>query len=155
MHSLLSQHFLDFGASINDPSKMHHDIEATCNALAALEVQSYYRKTDPPPACDLRPYEEVIARMRGESLADVVFSGEMVRDYPSLRELVGGEQASISTLHFIAGAHLFLFVGTEAGTLLGVPVSAREGEPLVVVREGRRAGSAVRYIRIFGSIIFY
>jgi hypothetical protein len=72
--------------------------------------------------------------MRGESLAEVLFSGEMLRDYPSLPELLRGEQASISTLHFIAGAHLFLFVGTQGGKLLGVPVSAREGEPLVLVR---------------------
>jgi hypothetical protein len=57
MASLLAQHFLDFGNTINDFTKTERDIDAACTAISAIEVQSYYKKTEPPPVHDLREFE--------------------------------------------------------------------------------------------------
>jgi hypothetical protein len=154
LHSLLTQHFLDFGNTINDFAKSEAEIDAVCTQLVALEVQSYYKKSE--PACDqgLKEFEAAIAKMRSESLGEVLFSSELLRDYPTLSELFASEQPSISTMHFIAGVHLFLFVGTTAGTLFAVPVSTRVGEPLALVRDTHRSGSSVRYIRVFNGNLF-
>lgn len=47
-----------------------------------------------------------------------------------------------------------MFVGTVNGTLLGMPVSTRVGEAMVLVRDRHREGAAVRYIRIFNGNLF-
>lgn len=47
-----------------------------------------------------------------------------------------------------------MFIGTTAGTLFAVPVSARLGEPLVIVRDTHRSGAAVQYIRVFNGNLF-
>ena len=45
-------------------------------------------------------------------------------------------------------------MGTNKGTVFAVPVSTRLGEPFVLIRDQRRVGAAVRYIRVFNGILF-
>lgn len=65
--------------------------------------------------------------MKSENLAEVLFCNDLLKDYPAINDYFSQEQPSISTLHFIAGVHLFMFVGTNAGTLFAIPVSTRIG----------------------------
>ena len=78
----------------------------------------------------------------------------MLEEYPDLRRIFEGEKASISSLHFVGGAALFLFLGTEDGTLFGIPFSAKSGEPLMMLRDLRRRGSRVMYVRVFEGSLF-
>lgn len=43
------------------------------------------------------------------------------------------EEACISTLHYVSGNALFLWVGTEGGKLWGVPMSVKSDEDIVLV----------------------
>lgn len=84
----------------------------------------------------------------------MLFSSDLLRDYPAIHDYFAHEQPSISTLHFIGGTSLFMFVGTVGGTVWATPVSARVGEPLVLVEDRHRGGAAVRYIRVFNGNLF-
>jgi len=92
--------------------------------------------------------------MRNESLASIIFCPDVLKDYPTLSSHFEGERASISGLHFIGGTSLFLFIGTESGKLFAVPISTRTNEPIMIIKDERRCGSAVRYIRVFGNSLF-
>lgn len=130
------------------------EIDNVCKQIAGLEIQSYYKKPEPQEVQSLKEYEAFIAKMRSENLAEVLFAQDLIKDYPSINDIFSKEQPSISTLHFIAGVNLFMFVGTNSGTLFAIPVSTRVGEPLILIRDTHRLGAAVRYIRVFNGNLF-
>lgn len=79
---------------------------------------------------------------------------EILREYPHLEEVMAGEEPTISTLHYIGGNALFLFIGTVQGKIWGIPMSAKSKTDLVLVCETSRVGASVCYIRIFGGYLF-
>lgn len=65
-----------------------------------------------------------------------------------------GEEPSISTLHYIGGSSLFLFLGTVQGKIWGIPMSIKSNEDLILVCDTSKVGASVSYIRIFGGNLF-
>ena len=64
------------------------------------------------------------------------------------------EEACISTLHYISGSSLFLWVGTTGGKLWGIPMSVKSNEDIVLVCDTSREGHPISYIRLFGGSLF-
>lgn len=119
-----------------------------------MEIQSHYKKMEAGEGVSLREYEEYIGRKKCENLADVIFSPDLIRDYPSITEYFAKEEPSISTLHFISGVHLFMLLGTNSGAIFIIPLSTRLDEPFVLVKDTHRSGAAVRYLRVFHGNLF-
>lgn len=55
----------------------------------------------------------------------MILSPEILQDYPKVIPLMTGEEPSISTLHYIGGTSLFLFIGTSQGKIWGIPMSIK------------------------------
>ena len=68
----------------------------------------------------------------------MILCPELLRDYPEVEGLMGEEDPTISTLHYIGGSHLFLLMGTSTGTIWAVPMSIKSHEDLVVVKDSGR-----------------
>ena len=57
-------------------------------------------------------------------------------------------------MHYVRGANLYFFVGTKKGTVFGIPISIRSKESLVILKDTRKQGYSVEYIRIFNNLLF-
>ena len=75
----------------------------------------------------------MLEKESAESLAKMVICPQILKDYPLLEKIMEKEIPSISTLHYISGNALFLFIGTEQGKLWGIPLSMKTGSDLVLV----------------------
>lgn len=78
-------------------------------------------------------FKQVLERESKENLANMILCPELLRDYPDLETLMAAEEPSISTLHYIGGSSLFLFIGTVEGKLWGIPMSVKSKEDMVLV----------------------
>ena len=55
----------------------------------------------------------------------MILCPSLLKDYPQLEKLMKDEEPCFSTLYYISGSSLFLFVGTSQGKLWGIPMSMK------------------------------